>query len=114
MAWSIMARPARFAVNPARPKARPLRALGVDCSARPSQFAIMPRMDTKLLAGQASGLVTIKRSSSVARNYETPAVSIFDHTRESPTLHLLTPVADFYAKLPALEAHQHAPQLVPR
>ena len=45
-----------FAVNPARPKARPLRALGVDCSARPSQFAIMPRMHTKLLAGQASGL----------------------------------------------------------
>src|ERR1700674_2594598 len=31
-----------------------------------------------------------------------------------PTLHLLAPVADGYAELPALEAHQHAPQLVPR
>jgi hypothetical protein len=28
-------------------------------------------------------------------------------------LHLLAPVADCHAELPALEAHQHAPELVP-
>ena len=31
-----------------------------------------------------------------------------------PVLHLLAPVADYDAKLPALETHQHAPKLVPR
>ena len=33
---------------------------------------------------------------------------------EGTGLHLLAPVADCYAELPALEAHQHAPQFVPR
>ena len=34
-----------FAVNPARLKARPLRAAEIDRSARPSKGAFMPRME---------------------------------------------------------------------
>jgi hypothetical protein len=34
-----------FAVNPARLKVRPLRAAGIDRSARPSKGAFMPRME---------------------------------------------------------------------
>jgi hypothetical protein len=32
---------------------------------------------------------------------------------EDGCLHLLAPVADFQAELPAFEAHEHAPHLVP-
>src|SRR5215471_17477726 len=38
-----------FAVNPARLKARPLRAAGIDRSARPSKGASMPSMDGSAL-----------------------------------------------------------------
>ena len=41
-----------FAVNPARLKARPLRAAGIDRSARPSKGASMPRNGRKRLADQ--------------------------------------------------------------
>jgi hypothetical protein len=32
---------------------------------------------------------------------------------EDGCLHLIAPVADFQAELPAFEAHEHAPHLVP-